>query len=152
MWFTPTHARDEALRFGEYINESKIMFHNVHVMFLLSSVIGFTWCHSFVDKHWSQYGRLGNSGAYFEVVPFQHQCRLYASMNWVSIGSCNGLSPVRRQTITWTNADVLSSVPWPFGTNLSEIRIKIHNFSFTKMHLKNVIWGNGGYFAQGEMS
>ena len=30
---------------------------------------------------------------------------IYASMNWVSIGSDNGLSPDRRQAITWTNAD-----------------------------------------------
>ena len=27
-----------------------------------------------------------------------------ASVNWVSIGSGNGLSPVRRQAITWANA------------------------------------------------
>ena len=55
-------------------------------------------------------------------------------MNWVSIGSCNGLSPVRRQTITWTNTDLLSIRP--LGTNISEIGIKIPNFSFMKMHLK----------------
>ena len=35
------------------------------------------------------------------------QCRIYASMNWVGIASCNGLSPVRRQAITWTNDDLL---------------------------------------------
>ena len=48
-------------------------------------------------------------------------------MNWVSIGSDNGLSPVRCQAITWTNADL-----WPIGpldTNLSEIRFKILTFS-----------------------
>ena len=28
----------------------------------------------------------------------------YASLKWVIIGSGNGLSPVRRQAITWTNA------------------------------------------------
>ena len=33
---------------------------------------------------------------------------IYASVNWVSIGSGNGLSPVRRQAITGTNADILS--------------------------------------------
>ena len=55
-------------------------------------------------------------------------------MNWVIIGSGNGLSPVRRQAITWTNADLLSIRP--LGTNFSVIRIKIQNFSFTKMHLK----------------
>ena len=30
---------------------------------------------------------------------------IYASVNWVSIGSDNGLSPVRRQAITYTNID-----------------------------------------------
>ena len=62
------------------------------------------------------------------------KCRIYASVNGVSIGSGNGLSPVRRQTITWTNADVLSI--WPLRTNFSEIWIEMHNLSFTKMHLK----------------
>ena len=55
---------------------------------------------------------------------------LYASANWVSIGSDKGLSPVRRQAITWTNADVLSE------TKFREIRIKIQNVYFTKIHLK----------------
>ena len=31
-----------------------------------------------------------------------------ASVNWVSINPCNGLSCVRCQAITWTNADLLS--------------------------------------------
>ena len=34
----------------------------------------------------------------------------------------NGLAPVRRQAITWTNAGLLSIRP--LGTNFSEIRIK----------------------------
>ena len=29
---------------------------------------------------------------------------MHTSGNWVIIGSDNGLSPVRRQAITWTNA------------------------------------------------
>ena len=33
--------------------------------------------------------------------------RIYASVNWVSISSGNGLSPVRRQAITWTIAVAL---------------------------------------------
>ena len=51
---------------------------------------------------------------------------MYASVNWVSIGSDNGLAPVRRQAITWTNADLLSI--GPLGTYLSEIWIKIQSF------------------------
>ena len=61
-------------------------------------------------------------------------CHIYASVNWVSIGSDNGLSPVWCQAITWTNA-VLLSIRL-LGTNFSEILIKIQNFTFRKMHLK----------------
>ena len=50
------------------------------------------------------------------------------------IGSDNGLSPGRRQAIIWTNAGIL--LIGPLGTNLSEILIKIHAFSFKKMHFK----------------
>ena len=50
-------------------------------------------------------------------------------MNWISIGSGNGLSPIRRLAITWTSAHLLS-----IGTNLKcEIRTKIQNFSLKKM-------------------
>ena len=42
-------------------------------------------------------------------------------MNWVIIGPGNGLSPVRRQAITLTNADVLSMTA--IATNFSEIFI-----------------------------
>ena len=58
----------------------------------------------------------------------------YMSVNWVNIGSESGLSPDRRQAIIWTNTGIL--LIWPSGTNFSEIRIKIRNFSFMKMHLK----------------
>ena len=54
--------------------------------------------------------------------------------NVTIIGSDNGLSPGRRQAIIWTNAGIL--VIRPFGTNFSEILIKIHTFSFKKIHLK----------------
>ena len=50
------------------------------------------------------------------------------------IGSDNGLSPVRRQAIFWTNARVL--LIGPLGTNLSEVVIEIHTFSFKKIDLK----------------
>ena len=51
-----------------------------------------------------------------------------------SIGSDNGLSTGWRQAIVWTNAGVLLIEPW--GTNFSEIIIKILIFLFKKMHLK----------------
>ena len=50
------------------------------------------------------------------------------------IGSDNGLSPERRQAIIWTSAGIL--LIGPLRTNFSEISIKIHIFSFKKMHLK----------------
>ena len=46
-------------------------------------------------------------------------CRIYASVNRVHIGSDNGLSPVRRQAVTWTNIHLLSIEP--LETNFSEI-------------------------------
>ena len=57
---------------------------------------------------------------------------VYMSMNWVSIVSGNGLLPVRRQAITWTNAGLLSNRH--MGTNFSEIWIRILSFSFKKIH------------------
>ena len=50
------------------------------------------------------------------------------------IGSDNGLSPLRRQAIIWTNAGIL--LIRPLGTNFSEIFIDIRIFSFKKMLLK----------------
>ena len=50
------------------------------------------------------------------------------------ICSDNGLSPGRRHAIIQTNAGIL--LIWPLGTNISGISIKIHAFSFKKMHLK----------------
>ena len=51
--------------------------------------------------------------------------------NLTIISSDNGLAPGRRQAIIWTNAGIL--VIGPLGTNISEILIKIHAFSFMKM-------------------
>ena len=50
------------------------------------------------------------------------------------IGSDNGLAPVRRQAIIWTNAGILYI--GPKGTNFSEILIEILTFSFKKLRLK----------------
>ena len=52
----------------------------------------------------------------------------------IIIDSGNGLSPVRHQAITWTNADLL--LIGLLGTSFSEISIGILSFSFKKMHLK----------------
>ena len=50
------------------------------------------------------------------------------------IGLDNGLSPGQRQAIIWTNAGLL--LIGTRGTNFNEILIKIHEFSFKKIHLK----------------
>ena len=50
------------------------------------------------------------------------------------INSDNGLLPVWRQAITWTNTELCSI--GPLGTNFSEIWIKLQNCSFIKMHPK----------------
>ena len=55
-------------------------------------------------------------------------------MNWISIGSDNGLSPGRRQAIIWTNARKL--LFGPPGAKFSEIVIEIHTFSINEMYLK----------------
>ena len=57
-----------------------------------------------------------------------------ASVNRVSIGSDNGLSPIRHQAIISTNAGLLTI--GPLGITCSDILVKMQNFSFTKMHLK----------------
>ena len=54
--------------------------------------------------------------------------------NLTTIGSVNGLSPGRRQAITWTNAGIL--LIGPLETSFSEILIEIPTFSFKKMRLK----------------
>ena len=58
---------------------------------------------------------------------------LQASVQHTNIGSDNGLSPVRRQAIIWTNAAILSIRPQE--TYFIEILFKIQKFSFKRMHL-----------------
>ena len=55
-----------------------------------------------------------------------------------TIGSDNGLSPDRRQAITWTNAGIL--LIGPLRTNISEILIEILAFSFKKMRMSSAKW------------
>ena len=55
-----------------------------------------------------------------------------AYMHQQTIGSDYGLLPGWHQVIIWTNAGIL--LIRPIGTNLSEILIEIHTFSFNKMH------------------
>ena len=68
-------------------------------------------------------------------------------MNWVNIGSDNGLSPGRHQAVTWTDADLL--LFGPLWRNLSEILINtklfIHENAFEDIVCKMaVILSRGG--------
>ena len=85
--------------------------------------------------------------------------RLHALSHWgrvthicasnpTRINSDNGLSPGRRQAIIWINTAVL--LIGPLATNISEILIEIHTFSFKKMHLK-MSSGNGSHFDETSM-
>ena len=74
-------------------------------------------------------------------IPAQQTTRL-THWGWVThicvskltiIGSDNGFAPGRRQAIIWTNAGILLN--GSLRTNSTEILIKIHTFSFKKMHL-----------------
>ena len=50
---------------------------------------------------------IGGVAATSLVLPLTHvprYYRIYASANWVGIGSGNGLAPGRRQAITWSNS------------------------------------------------
>ena len=74
----------------------------------------------------------------------QINCRLdLTHWDWVThlyfskvtiFGSDNGLSPVRRQAIIWTNAVLLSI--GPLGTKFSQIVFEIQTISFKKMYFK----------------
>ena len=63
----------------------------------------------------------------------------------VSTGSDNGLVPIWRQSIIYSNAWLLSIRS--LGTNFSEILVKIRKNAF-----ENVVCQNGGHFAQMEMT
>ena len=56
---------------------------------------------------------------------------------WTTIGSWDGLLPVRRQSITWANAELLSIVPW--RTNFSQIVSDIQTFHSAKLIWKYVL-------------
>ena len=66
------------------------------------------------------------------------------------IGWDNGLSPLRRQSIIWANARIL--LIGPLGTNFSEIRIKMQNFSLMKMRLNPFVYDMVAAIFPGGMS
>ena len=73
---------------------------------------------------------------------------MYASLNWVTLGSDNGLSPIRRQDIILTNAGML--LIELSGTNFSEMSIEIYTFSLKKAFEKCRL-ESGGHFVSASM-
>ena len=72
------------------------------------------------------------------------QCRIYASVNWVSIGSGNGLSPVRRLAVTWINVDIVPELDkFQWNSNRST-KLFIHENTF-----ENVVYEMGAILSSG---
>ena len=70
----------------------------------------------------------------FPIVPsYLPLCLIYASLNWIIIGSDNGLSPVRRQAIIYTKDDIVPISPQ--GTDLNEIFVENNQISLMKSYL-----------------
>ena len=78
-------------------------------------------------------GTYRTRGKYISQYLIEAEWRIYASVNFVNIGSDNGLSPEWRQAIIWTNAGFLST--GSLGINFSGIWVEIVKFS-----LKKCIW------------
>ena len=69
----------------------------------------------------------------------------------MSIGSGNGLSPFRRQAITWTSAGLLSI--GHMATNFSEILSNRNSIIFIQENaFEIVVCQNGGHFVLEENS
>ena len=123
------------LRMSPYLSES--MFEKLAVVYIWSTQNGI----SAVCKHFitNRGGQLIEAGSH-----------IYASLiRWIIIGSGNGLSPVRCQAITWTNADLLSIES--IGTSFSEIMID----EFKHFHWRKCVWKcrlqNVGHFFSAAM-
>ena len=78
--------------------------------------------------------RLQNVSHYVQALTHWGRVTHICVGNLSIIGSDNGLSPGRRQVITWTNVGIL--LFGPLGTNFSEMLIEIHTFLLKKIHLK----------------
>ena len=75
-------------------------------------------------------------------------CNMYASVRGAIIGSDNGLSPVRRQAIIWTNAGLL--LFRPMETNFREISIKWKSFHWRKC-VRRCRLQNGNHFSRPQL-
>ena len=90
--------------------------------------------------NWCPIISLSHNDSFEGIAPdFIHWCSILIHQGRVTnicvsklttVGSENGLSPRRHQAFIWTNAGIL------LVRNFCEILIKIHTFSFKKIHLK----------------
>ena len=78
-----------------------------------------------------------------EPITDQGRWRIYVLMNWVTIGSGNGLSSVRRQAIIWPNTGILLIDPQ--GKKISEFESKYEDVHSGKS-LSNCCLQNDGHF------
>ena len=46
---------------------------------------------------------------------------LYTSLNWANTASVNGILPVRRDAISWTNANLMSIRPYENTSEISKL-------------------------------
>ena len=89
--------------------------------------------HLLLVATWERAGNTPISGGCIHVLTHWGRVTHICIDNLTIIGSDNGLSPGRRQAITWTNVGIF--LIGPIGTNFSEMSIEIHTFSFKKIHL-----------------
>ena len=82
----------------------------------------------------------GVTDVMMHLILIEAECHIYASLKWVTIGSHNGLSPIRRQAIIWINAGLVSIGTTPRNTfqwNLSRnFRIFIQENVFENVGCK----------------
>ena len=67
-------------------------------------------------------------------IHYSGNASMFNSAKWSIIGSDNGLLPVYRQAIAWTNIGIM--LIWSLGMDFSEILIKIQTFSLKKINMK----------------
>ena len=71
-------------------------------------------------------------------------CMYVSIINYINIGSDNGLLHGWRQALIWMNVGLLLTAT--LGTNFGEILIEIQTFSFKKIWIWKYRLENGGHF------
>ena len=106
---------------GHYQNQCLLIIYGIHMRAISQEVLMNWICYMCLDITLSKL--LSHLAGIIELTHLPLVPHIYASVNWVSIGSDNGLWSIRHQAIIWTNAGLLS-----IGTIFSEISVKIQIF------------------------